>query len=86
MSAQLFLALIASPIATIMVVMLGVFFQNGLVDACISVLNRAMDQRFTDSVGCLETLIHAEVAKLRTDIAQLRSRLERIDGQRRIVG
>ena len=62
MSAQLFLALIASPIATIMVVMLGVFFQNGLVDACISHLNRAMDQRFTDSVGCLETLIHAEVA------------------------
>ena len=45
-----------------------------------------MDQRFTDSAGCLETLIHAEVANLRTDIAQLRSRLERIDGQRRIVG
>jgi hypothetical protein len=45
-----------------------------------------MDQRFTDPVGRLETLIHAEVADLRTDIAELRSRLEPVDGERRIVG
>jgi hypothetical protein len=41
-------------------------------------LQRYMDQRFTDAVARLEALIRAETGDLRT-------RIERLEGERRVI-
>jgi hypothetical protein len=48
---------VLSPIVTLIVVNIGVLAQNRHVDVRMSGLQRYMDQRFTDTVARLESLI-----------------------------
>jgi hypothetical protein len=63
---------------TIIVVYIGVLAQNRHVDVRMSDLQRYMNQRFTDTVARLEDLIRAETG-------DLRSRIERLESDRRII-
>ena len=67
-----------SPIVTLIVVYIGVLAQNRHVDVRVSDLQRYMDQRFSDTVARLEALIRAETGDLRT-------RIERLEGERRVI-
>lgn len=69
---------VLSPIVTLIVVYIGVLAQNRHVDVRVSDLQRYMDQRFTDTVARLEALIRAETADLRT-------RIERLKSERRVI-
>jgi hypothetical protein len=69
---------VLSPIVTLIVVYIGVFAQNRHVDVRMSDLQRYMDRRFTDTVARLEALIHAETGDLRT-------RIERLESDRRVI-
>ena len=69
---------VLSPIVTLIVVYIGVLAQNRHVDVRMSDLQRYMDQRFTDTVARLEALIRAETGDLRT-------RIERLEGERRVI-
>ena len=69
---------VLSPIVTLIVVYIGVLAQNRHVDVRISDLQRYMDQRFTDTGARLEALIRAETG-------DLRSRIERLEGERRVI-
>jgi hypothetical protein len=69
---------VLSPIVTLIVVYIGVLAQNRHVDVRMSDLQRYMDQRFTDTVARLEALIRAETGDLRT-------RIERLEGDRRVI-
>jgi hypothetical protein len=63
---------------TIIVVYIGVLAQNRHVDVRMSDLQRYMNQRFADTVARLEDLIRAETG-------DLRSRIERLESDRRII-
>ena len=67
-----------SPIVTLIVVYIGVLAQNRHVDVRVSDLQRYMDQRFSDTVARLEALIRAETEDLRT-------RIQRLEGERRLI-
>ena len=69
---------VLSPIVTLIVVYIGVLAQNPHVDVRVSDLQRYMDQRFSDTVARLEALIRAETGDLRT-------RIERLEGERRVI-
>jgi hypothetical protein len=69
---------VLSPIVTLIVVYIGVLAQNRHVDVRISDLQRYMDQRFTDTVARLEALIRAETGDLRT-------RIERLESEQRVI-
>ena len=69
---------VLSPIVTLIVVYVGVLAQNRHVDVRMSELPRYMDQRFTDTVARIEALIRAETGDLRT-------RIERLEGDRRVI-
>ena len=69
---------VLSPIVTLIVVYIGVLAQNRHVDVLMSDLQRYMDQRFTDTVARLEALIRAETGDLRT-------RIERLESDRRVI-
>ena len=69
---------VLSPIVTLIVVYIGVLAQNRHVDVRVSDLQRYMDQRFSDTVARLEALIRAETEDLRT-------RIQRLEGERRLI-
>jgi hypothetical protein len=90
------IAIAIGPVATLVVVFLGVLFQNRHVDTRISDLTRAMDQKFTDTKDLLRAEMRADFAELRALIernhseilakfAEFDSRLSRLEGERRIV-
>src|ERR1039458_2771137 len=69
---------VLSPIVTLIVVYIGVLAQNRHADVRISDLQRYMDRRFTDTVARLEALIRAETGDLRT-------RIERLESEQRVI-
>jgi hypothetical protein len=90
------IAMAIGPVATLIVVMLGVLFQNRHVDVRISDLTRSMDLRFADSKETLRAEMRADFAELRAEMraqhsdllakfADLDTRLARIESERRIV-
>lgn len=79
------LAMTIGPVATLIVVFLGVLFQNRHVDVRISDLTRSMDQRFGDTKESLRAEMRANQSELLAKFAELDSRLTRIENERRIV-
>ena len=84
---------LVSPVATLVVVFVGILFSNRHVDTRISdllrslderfmVFQRAVDQRFTDTVTRLETRIDLRASEVRLEIVELRQRVERLEEQR----
>ena len=93
------IAIAIGPVATLIVVMLGIFANNRHVDVRISDLQRFMEARFAANdarVGSMdapfvdvkETLraeMRAHQSELLAKFAELDTRLTRIEGERRIV-
>ncbi len=90
------IAMAIGPVATLIVVFLGVLFQNRHVDVRISDLTRSMDMRFADTKETLRAKMRAEFAEIRAEMranhsellakfAEMGTRLTRIGNERRIV-
>lgn len=79
-----YLPLIA-PVATLVVVMFGVFFSNRHVDVRIADLSRNMDARFAD----MSKLITAESARLeavlRLDIERVATRVKALEDRASLI-
>ena len=91
---------LVSPVATLVVVFVGILFSNRHVDTRISdllrslderfkaaderfiVFQRAVDQRFTDTITRLEARIDLRASEVRLEIVELRQRVERLEEQR----
>jgi hypothetical protein len=84
---------VISPVATLVVVMLGVLLNNRHVDTRISGVIRHMDARFNDmrdiirsEGGRLEATLRlelkTEISSLRQDILKVDQRVERLETQR----
>ena len=85
-----------APVATLIVVMLGVFASNRHVDVRIGDLQqfmdirfaditRGVDQMFADTKEALRAEAHANHSELLAKFAELDTRLTRIENERRIV-
>src|ERR1017187_1128031 len=92
------LAMAIGPVATLIVVFLGVLFQNRRVDVRISDLQRSMEVRFADLTRSTDarfssvdgkfidiTEMRAHQSELLAKFAELDTRLTRIENERRIV-
>jgi hypothetical protein len=90
------IAMAVAPVATLIVVILGVFASNRHVDVRISDLQqfmevrftdmtRGMDQRFADSKETLRAEMRTNQSELLAKFAELDTRLTRIENERRIV-
>jgi len=86
------IAMAVGPVATLIVVFLGVLFQNRHVDTRISDLDtrisdltRSMDLRFADTKETLRAEMRANQSELLAKFAELDNRLSRLEGERRIV-
>jgi hypothetical protein len=77
--------LVLSPIATLIVVMVGIFFSNRHVDVRIADLSREMNNRFADVTARLEAVIKAEVALLRLDIGKLEMRVKALEERAGVI-
>jgi len=79
------IAMAVGPVATLIVVFLGVLFQNRHVDTRISDLTRSMDLRFADTKETLRAEMRANQSELLAKFAELGNRLSRLEGERRII-
>jgi hypothetical protein len=79
------IAMAVGPVATLIVVFLGVLFQNRHVDTRIGDLTRSMDVRFADTKETLRAEMRANQSELLAKFAGLDNRLSRLAGERRIV-
>jgi hypothetical protein len=86
------IAMAVGPVATLIVVFLGVLFQNRHVDTRISDLTRSMDLRFADTKETLRAEMRANQSEMRANqsellakFAELDNRLSRLEGERRVI-
>jgi hypothetical protein len=93
------IAMAVGPVATLIVVFLGVLFQNRHVDTRISDLDmrisdltRSMDLRFADTKETLRAEMRANQSEMRANqsellakFAELDNRLSRLEGERRVI-
>jgi hypothetical protein len=75
------IAMAVGPVATLIVVFLGVLFQNRHVDTRIADVNL----RITDLKELLRAEMRANQSELLAKFADLDNRLSRLEGERRIV-